>query len=153
MHPFQYLASKHARGGRTIKALESIVKPTTNTEVEKDDPVAVANGDVLEDDGADEDEEEGKEVKAEEEKMEGIAGQKTRLISCHLCEEKLKDKRDYEDHVIAFHGAESGGPGQSGGSPKEEIFFKKCPICSKSCKTPGLMKLHMRDAHSDPFAR
>ena len=157
MHPFQYLASKH--NGRA-KTLQNISKDVSAANSKSLDPIAVANGDADDDDDdGNEDDDDGynDDCLDGDENHGGGNDVKSRAkrISCHLCDEKLRDKKDYEDHVIAAHGVDGAGSGAQhhGGTLKEEIFFKKCPICSKPCKTPGLMKLHMRDAHSDPFAR
>jgi len=73
-------------------------------------------------------------------------------LKCHLCGFQVKDKEQYEMHMSS-HGDSKHDIDARGPPVKQEVFFKKCPICSKSCRSAGLMKLHMREAHSNPLAR
>ena len=162
IHPFQYLASTNYKDCRAKKPRRNNHREEAGDSIQGEIHTANHQADG-EDYGDDDGDNENDGANADDDDAAQVSGpisRGERIISCHLCEEKLKDKRDYEDHVISAHGGDrcgsiGGGGGSSGSAStaKEELFFKKCPICSKSCKTPGLMKLHMRDAHSDPFAR
>ena len=137
LHPFQYLATKQTQDDRVNK-LRHFVDAKKPKKRKCDVGGGGGGGDHV--NPSSEGENRDDTVVNEDDSTEGSsASQTTRpVIACHLCDEKVSDKKDYEDHVIRVHGGDAGNCGGGGGgnqgetAAKEEAYFKKCPICSKS---------------------